>query len=284
MKIDRRAALTGIALMQARAQSASPVKRPSPEVMAAFWEPLDRQMIEWLAPAKSAQVLDAGCGPGNHVLLFAERCRVTGVDRRPEVLEVARRRLARTRYSGNAAFREADISKLPFEDGTFDLVWSSHVFHGLRNIAEAARELKRVLKPGGRFAIRENRVLSAILPTDIGFGPAALEARADLAFTKWLTGDRAELGRYPHLWGQILRDAGLREVRAKSFLHEVNAPFTQAQKDYLRYHLGRKSEWDIPDEDKRTWLEITDPASKRYVLDRPDLYYVSVSTIYLGLG
>jgi SAM-dependent methyltransferase len=282
MKINRRNALGGIALLPAQAQSVSPVKRPSQEVLAAFWEPLDRQMIDWLAPAKSSHVLDAGCGPGDHVRLFAERCRVTGVDRRPEVLELARRRLAGTKVARNAALREADISKLPFEDGAFDLVWSSHVFHGLGNIAAAARELKRVLKPGGRFALRENRVLSAVLPNDIGFGPAALEARADLAFTKWLAEDRAERGRYPYLWGQILRDAGLRDVRAKSFLHEANAPFTGAQREYLRYHLGRKSEWDVSEEDRRTWLAITDPASPRYVLNRPDLYYVSVSTIYLG--
>jgi len=250
--------------------------------MSAFWEPLDRQMIDWLAPASSSHVLDAGCGPGDHVRLFAERCKVTGVDRRPEVLETARRRLDGKQFARNATPREADITKLPFEDAAFDLVWSSHVFHGLRNIADAARELKRVLKPGGRFALRENRVLSAVLPTDLGFGPFAIEARADLAFTEWLAKDRANSGRYPHLWGQILRDAGLRGVHAKSFLHEANPPFTEVQQEYLRYHLRRKSEWDVSGEDKRALRDITDPASPRYVLNRPDLYYVSVSTIYLG--
>ncbi|MBM3740475.1 MAG: class I SAM-dependent methyltransferase [Acidobacteria bacterium] len=283
MKINRRSALAGIAL-QARAQSSPPVERPRPGVMSAFWEPLDRQMIDWLAPAKSAHVLDAGCGRGDHVRLFAERCRVTGVDLKPELLDYVQGALAATRFSGNATLRQADIAKLPFKDATFDLVWSSHVFHGLRNIAAAARELKRVLRPGGRFALRENRVLSALLPADLGFGVAGLEARADLAFTKWLTEDRAARGRYPHLWGQILRDAGVRDVQAKSFLHEANQPFSDIQREYLRYHLARKREWDLTEADKQTLHEITDPASPRYVLNRPDLYYVSVSTIYLGIA
>lgn len=283
MKINRRSALAGIAL-QAHAQSSLPVERPRPEVMSVFWEPLDRQMIDWLAPAKSAHVLDAGCGRGDHVRLFAERCRVTGIDLKSDLLDYARGRLAATRLSRNATLRQADIAKLPFEDAAFDLVWSSHVFHGLPNIAPAARELKRVLRPGGRFALRENRVLSALLPSDIGFGAAALEARADLAFINWLAEDRAARGHYPHLWGQILRDAGLRDVRAKSFLHEANPPFSEVQKEYLRYHLARKREWDLTEADKLTLREITDPASPRYVLNRPDLYYVSVSTIYLGLA
>lgn len=283
MKFNRRSALTGVAMLQVRAQqTGAPEPRPSPEVMSAFWEPLDRQMIAWLAPAKSAHVLDAGCGRGDHVRLFAERCRITGVDLDSERLGYARCLLSGTQFGKNVTLRRADISKLPFESGTFDLVWSSHVFHGRREIAGAARELKRVLKPGGRFALRENRVLSAVLPSDPGFGPAVVEARADLAFTNWLAEDRAARGRYPHLFGQILRDTGLSGVQAKSFLHEANPPFTRVQEEYLRYQLARKTEWNLSSEDKELLREITDPASTRYVLNRPDLYYVSVSTVYLG--
>jgi hypothetical protein len=55
-------------------------------------------------------------------------------------------------------------------------------------------------------------------------------------------------------------------------------------KRYLRYHLGRKAEWDLSEEDERTLREIVGPASPHYVLNRPDLYYVSVSTLYLGFA
>ncbi|MBM3784626.1 MAG: hypothetical protein FJW30_09725 [Acidobacteria bacterium] len=84
--------------------------------------------------------------------------------------------------------------------------------------------------------------------------------------------------RYPHLWSQTLRDAGLRDVQAKSFLDGANPPFDKVQTEYLRYHLARKSEWNIPNEDKRTLLDSRDSASPRYVKSGLDLHYLSVST------
>lgn len=282
MRINRRTALVGLALQQT-ANGQTPPFRASPPAISAFWEPLDRQMVDWLAPPPDAHVLDAGCGRGDHVRLFAERCRVTGVDKNPEVLAYARGRMGNGTPWKRAEWREADLTKLPFDSASFDLVWASHVFHGLPEIERGAGELKRVLKRGGRFVLRENRVLSAVLPADLGYGRHALEARADLAFSTWLAEDRIERGRYPYLWGQILRQAGLRDVRAKSFLHEANPPFSEAQQEYLRYHVGRKAEWQIADEDKRTLREICDPASPHYFLKREDIYFVSVSTIYYGV-
>ncbi len=250
-----------------------------PDTIRMFWEPLDRQMIEWLNLAETDRVLDAGCGRGDHVRLFAEKCPVVGVDLKTESLSYAQKHV----HGGRAEIRKADITKLPFPDASFTLVWSSHVFHGSRKVEKMAAELKRVLKPGGRFVIRENRVMSSLLPADIGFGEPALEARADLAFSTYLAKDRIGLGRVPYLWGEILRQAGMRDVKAHSFLYEINPPFHEIQEEYFRHYLARKAEGNISEEDKQTLRAISNPADPRYVLKRPDLYFVSVSTVYWGV-
>ena len=133
------------------------------------------------------------------------------------------------------------IFKRLFPPQSFDLVWSSHVFHGLRNLPEAMAAIRRVIKPGGRFALRENRVTAPLLPDDIGVGEPGLDSRLNRAFEAWLRKDRAELGRYPHGWAHLLREAGFREARARCFLHQAAPPFTDAQKQYLHYWLARRS-------------------------------------------
>lgn len=277
-ELSRRRALLGAAVSMMTARAATPVT-VRPDVLSAFWEPLDRRMIAAMEPSSQDRVLDAGCGRGDHAAIFAETCETVGVDLQEDRLEYARKR---TLNNARAKFQRADLARLPFPNGSFTLVWSSHVFHGLRDIRGIAQELRRVLKPGGRFAIRENRVMSSVLPADIGLGTPGLETRADLAFVTSLAKDRQARGPFPYQWGQILRDAGLTGVRAQSFLHEANAPFSEVQEEYFRYHLRRKVEGDISASDRRTLRAITDPADPSYILKRPDLYYVSVSTVYVG--
>jgi len=96
------------------------------------------------------RVLDACCGTGD-LALAAERegGYVTGLDFSPAMLERARRK------SSTIAWVEGDMLALPFEDGAFD---AATVGFGVRNVADleqAVRELRRVLRPGGRLAILE---------------------------------------------------------------------------------------------------------------------------------
>ena len=96
------------------------------------------------------RVLDACCGTGD-LALAAERegGHVTGVDFSPRMLERARRK------SATVEWVQADVLELPFPDGLFD---AATVGFGVRNVADlerALRELRRVLRSGGRLAILE---------------------------------------------------------------------------------------------------------------------------------
>jgi ubiquinone/menaquinone biosynthesis C-methylase UbiE len=102
------------------------------------------------APQPGERALDAGCGSGIWSVWLAERgLDVTGLDRDPSMLAAARRRLPTGR------FLEGDLTALPFADAQFDLALAVTVFTFLDRCERlrAARELLRVLRPGGRLII-----------------------------------------------------------------------------------------------------------------------------------
>jgi SAM-dependent methyltransferase len=84
---------------------------------------------------------------------------VVGVDRVPELLE-----LARERAPGNARFVEADATSLPFEDASFELAGTLRTLHHVRRPELVLAELARVARPGGRVLVIDQ--LAPIDPLD----------------------------------------------------------------------------------------------------------------------
>jgi len=104
-------------------------------------------------------VLDVACGTGDLTEAFARAgaARVIGVDFTPEMLEIAqgRRRKLRERVAGRIEYRLGDAQNLPIPDASVDVV---SIAFGIRNVADparAVREMRRVLRPGGRVVILE---------------------------------------------------------------------------------------------------------------------------------
>ena len=104
--------------------------------------------------AASDWVLDVGSGLGGpaRVLAAANGCRVTGVDLSEPFVEAARYLTERTVQSGQVAFEVASALELPFDDGRFDVALLQHVAMNVADRAGLYREIRRVLKAGGRFA------------------------------------------------------------------------------------------------------------------------------------
>jgi SAM-dependent methyltransferase len=122
--------------------------------LAAGWEtrlgpeallPLDAALDRLSSPPR--RVLDLGTGTGKAARVVAKRfpqAEVVGVDLSPAMIEEARKVLP-AELSGRVRFEVADASRLPFEDGAFDLVV-------LLNMIPFFGELARVTAPGGRVA------------------------------------------------------------------------------------------------------------------------------------
>ncbi len=95
--------------------------------------------------------LDAGCGGGRYTFALKKMGfeSVTGVDISTTGLSNAVRRQAEKGIDG-VQFEEASVLNLPFENNSFDFVFSNGVLHHSTNLVKGIQELLRVLKPGGR--------------------------------------------------------------------------------------------------------------------------------------
>ncbi len=109
--------------------------------------------LPYLTPGFS--VLDCGCGPGSITLSIASRVgngRVVGVDFGQSQIQRANES-AKERGITNAVFQPADCYSLPFEDASFDRVFSNALMEHLTDPVRAMREMLRVHKPGGVIGV-----------------------------------------------------------------------------------------------------------------------------------
>jgi sarcosine/dimethylglycine N-methyltransferase len=112
-------------------------------------------LIELAQIGESDRVLDAGAGIGGTARLIAgERgARVTAVDLTPEYCEVARWLNDAVGLGDLIEVRAADVTELPFDDASFDVVVSQHVQMNIADKRRLYTEARRVLAPGGRLAL-----------------------------------------------------------------------------------------------------------------------------------
>ncbi len=110
------------------------------------------QLAESLDLRAGSRVLDVAAGNGNATLAAARRfCDVTSTDYVPSLLEAGRARA--TAEGLPVRFLEADAEQLPFDDASFDVVVSTFGVMFTPNQPQAAAELVRVCRPGGRIGL-----------------------------------------------------------------------------------------------------------------------------------
>ena len=248
-------------------------------------EPILRAAVDALHLPKSSHGLDAGCGIGLQAPLLADAVgrhgHITGLDIRPEFLLEAERVAAEAGLSGRVAFRQGDVNNLPFEDDTFDWLWSaSCAGYPAEEPVPLVQEVAGGGKPGGTVAILvySSQILLPGYPllearlnaTSAGIAPFTKNMRPE---SHWL----CAVGWF--------RDAGLEEVKARTFVAEFQAPLTHEIRDALISLLGMRWEGaqsEVSKEDWAVYQRLSEPESSDFILDRPDYYAFFTETLFQG--
>ena len=172
-----------------------------PSMVETFLTPLGPRLVRACAIAPGARVLDVAAGTGNASIPAAEGgARVTASDLTPELLEAGRARAAAAGVELD--WVTADAERLPFEDATFDVVFSAIGVMFAPHHQQAADELVRVCRPGGTIGLLSwtpEGMIGSLFATMKPFSPAPPPGASPaplwgkLDHVESLFGDRVEL-------------------------------------------------------------------------------------------
>jgi len=122
--------------------------------LALSGEGMERYRRQLLAHVQGS-VLEIGFGTGLNLSCYPEHIRkITGVDPNPGMGSLARRRIASSPIAVD--WQVADAQKLPFPSQSFDSVVSTWTLCSIPNVAKALREIRRVLRAGGKLFFLEH--------------------------------------------------------------------------------------------------------------------------------
>lgn len=103
--------------------------------------------------SNNLKVLDVGCGLGGPARMLADEknCMVTGLDLSQEFIDTAKALSKLVNLDSKTTFLKGDALDLPFENNSFDVVWTQHVQMNILEKKKFYSEIFRVLKTGGKF-------------------------------------------------------------------------------------------------------------------------------------
>jgi len=255
-------------------------------------EPAVRAAIRALRIPPGSRGLDAGCGIGSQTLWLAEAVspggHVTGVDISAGHLAHAREMAAGSDLAGQVAFRQGDVNHIPFDDDSFDWVWSADTLwigpEGSGCPAEEplplVKELLRVVRPGGTVAVlfwSSKRVLP---------GYPLLEARLDATYaanSPWTERMKPEFHSLRALgW---LREAGVEDPGVRTFASDIRAPLDRETRLALKMVFEMfwdQAEPEVSPEDWAQYQRLCRPDSPGFILDVADYYAFITHSLFYG--
>jgi len=244
-------------------------------------------IIEALPLRPGMHVLDLACGAGFYARRIAERLgpegTLTGVDiNRAYLVEAAAKASGHTGQANNA-FIAASFDRLPFRDGTFDLVWCAQSLFTLPDPVAAIRPMVRVVRPGGLIAVLENDTLHEVcLPWPIGLELPLRAAELRFFLDESQNSNNYYVGRR---MPKVLAEAGLEPVGLTTHAFDRQAPLGEAEQALLRGYLNTVVTRVSPHLEPGLLQELhrlVDPGSPTSMLEQPHLTVTWLNVLALG--
>lgn len=159
-------------------------------VFGTVFEPGRRAAVEAVNGWPGQRILEVGVGTGLSLPKYRSDARVVGIDLSPEMLDKARKRVARQGLSQVEALHEMDAQEMRFADASFDAVVVMYTVSVVSDLERLFREIRRVCATGGDIVVVNHFASSGTLAgmvekamapfsSTIGFRPDLKEA--DLA-------------------------------------------------------------------------------------------------------
>jgi len=241
--------------------------------------------IQALDLPQGSRGLDVGCGIGLQAIMLAEAVgpggHVTGVDLSPEFLDCARDIAEKAGMSEQVSFQEGDMNNLPFDDDTFDWVWSANCAgYAPGEPLPLLKELTRVVKPGGSV------IIIAWSSQQLLPGYPVLEAHLNATssgIAPFARGTAPEL-HFPRMVGWFCR-AGMEEVTVRTFSGDVCAPLSGEMRSALTALIEMRwvdVEAELSEGDWAEYQRLCLAESQDFILDIPDYYAFFTYSMFRG--
>ena len=240
-------------------------------------------MIRSVGIKSGWKALDAGCGGGSFLPFLAELVgssgHISAYDMAPENIEVIDSWVVNKQFPCSVETRVGDVTSLPYEDNSFDVVWCANVTQYLMDdeLSKMLAEFRRVVRPGGLVAVKELDVTTTLY---YPFDPTMIWRRFDA-----IRHHRPQNVRAIQLptW---FKQAGLINVGFKTFLSELHAPLGSIEREFigmiLKFFAQTAENVDLPEQDMKVWRELANFDSSGHILKHPDFYFREGHIVVIG--
>ena len=226
--------------------------------------------------AAGERLLDAGCGAGSYAHALRRHIGTAGVLVGCDILESnVSRALGRSGPAGYDEVVRAGLNDLPFPDASFDGIWCANVLQLLddASLRQALSEMRRVLRPGGRVAVKDvDMLLWRVHPLDPLLLPRLMQAS--------LRSEAASVETRGALRGRALRraleEAGFEAAGQVTTLIERWAPLDSGAKsmyaEWLRFFAGIAEERGASAADVAAWRAAAGESGSPGIVEDPAFY------------
>lgn len=254
---------------------------------------LTADVIDWLlddvVTAAPGSVLDVGAGLGQAAFGWARRlpgAQVGAVDAEPALVAEIERRADQLGVANRVLASTGDLTTGISRSPAADLIWAAHVLHHLEDPVAAIAGLLGRLRRGGHLVVLEGGLPMRVLPGGHGVATPAFVSRLETALSEHYAGVWAmPITAGAADWPVLVARGGATPLVSRTFVLEHRAPLRAeirshviAHYEHVRTMVGER----LDPADRDALDRLLDPSTPAALVNRPDLFVLSATTVHVA--